>query len=187
MARSSTAGAMYGLACAIVVFATGACLTRPQASDRMLRLIGAPDPGVVGPTAIGADCLSRYAAADSAVLSQNCEATDADTLRFSQVEGKGKILFEGRRIYVDAGRLRRLADSIEAAIQEVQGEALRCPVDSARDPYTERLRLWHVRGRTWFMRTTTIDAPRSYPSIEFESDVGRKSCADWFGPPMHRG
>lgn len=187
MAWPDTTGAMWRLGWAAIMLLAGACQARSQAADRMLRLVGAPKPGVVNPSVIGADCLHRYAAADSALLAENCEASVADTLRFSQVDGEGHVLFEGRRIYVDAGRLRRLADSIEAAIEQVQGAAIRCPVDSATDPYTERLRLWHVRGRTWFLRTTTMDAPRRYPSIEFESDADRRLCRGYIGPPMHRG
>lgn len=187
MVRPETTGAMRRLACATILIVIGACVARSQAPDQMLRLIGAPEPGVVSPSAQGADCLRRYAPADSALLAENCEAGIADTLRFSQVNREGHVLFEGKRIYVDAARLRRLADSIETAIERIEGMATPCPVDSSADPYTERLLLWHVRGRTWFLRTTTLDAPRRYPAIEFESDAGTRLCKDYIGPPMHTG
>lgn len=175
--------------CAAIFCVMVGCMGRRSDVDRLLSLVGArTEPQAVASSLPGARCLTRRSSVNGPKLGENCVVRIADTLRFSVVLADGKALVRGRRIFVDSIRLRPLADSIERALEQAHGHAIHCQLDSATDPYTERLRLWHATGRTWFLRTTTIVAPKAlFPSIQFESDAGTRLCDGWIPEPMLNG
>lgn len=175
--------------CAAAICTMVACVARSKNVDRMLRIVDArTEPQAVSASLPDANCLTRRSTRSGPILGENCLIRVADTVRFSVVSADGRALMKGRRIFVDSTKLRSLADSIERAIEQTHGQAIHCKIDSATDPYTERLRLWHTQGRTWFLRTTTIVAAKAlFPSIQFQSDAGTRLCDGWIPQPMLSG
>lgn len=146
---------------------------------------GAPS---ANPLAANVNCDTLFLARfNRGMMSRGCSYRIADSMFYWYTTLNDSVMVRGRRMRVNAERLRPLADSVQTALSARFRRGVSCLGLDATDTYTGNFHSWLLDNRTIFLRTTMLNAPHSlFPALTLESMAGHNACAmERGGPPAH--